>query len=64
LPNKREIFTLLRSPHTDKKSREQFRKLQYKKLLKGIGFFSYFLIRFLAKKEHITSKIRSKYVGV
>lgn len=63
LPNKKEIFTLLRSPHTDKKSREQFRKLQYRKLLHGISFFSYSLIRFLTKKEHITSKIRSKYVG-
>lgn len=63
LPNKKEIFTLLRSPHTDKKSREQFRKLQYRKLLKGIHFFSYSLIRFLTKKEHITSKVRSKYVG-
>jgi len=63
LPNKKEIFTLLRSPHTDKKSREQFRKLQYRKLLKGMSFFSHSFIRFLIKKEHITSKIRSKYVG-
>lgn len=63
LPNKKQIFTLLRSPHTDKKSREQFRKLEFKKLIKGITFFSNSFVNFLVKKEHVTSKIRSKYVG-
>ena len=33
LPTKREIFTVLRSPHVDKKSREQFQFKTHKRLL-------------------------------
>jgi small subunit ribosomal protein S10 len=33
LPTKREIFTVLRSPHVDKKSREQFALKTHKRLL-------------------------------
>lgn len=33
LPTKREIFTVLRSPHVDKKSREQFQMKTHKRLL-------------------------------
>jgi small subunit ribosomal protein S10 len=33
LPSKREIFTVLRSPHVDKKSREQFELKTHKRLL-------------------------------
>jgi len=33
LPTKREIFTVLRSPHIDKKSREQFQLKTHKRLL-------------------------------
>ncbi len=33
LPTKREIFTVLRSPHVDKKSREQFELKTHKRLL-------------------------------
>jgi small subunit ribosomal protein S10 len=33
LPMKRRIFTVLRSPHVDKKSREQFEMRTYKRLL-------------------------------
>ncbi len=33
LPTKREIFTVLRSPHVDKKSREQFQLKTHKRLL-------------------------------
>ncbi len=33
LPNIRKLFTLLRSPHTDKKSREQFSIITYSKLI-------------------------------
>lgn len=33
LPTKREIFTVLRSPHIDKKSREQFQVKTHKRLL-------------------------------
>ena len=57
LPNKSKIYTLLRSPHTDKKSREQFRKRELKKLVL-ISMHQSFL-SFLIKKEFITSKIRS-----
>jgi len=37
LPTKREIFTVLRSPHVDKKSREQFQIKTYKRLLEIIN---------------------------
>ena len=33
LPTKRELFTILRSPHVDKKSREQFQLKTHKRLL-------------------------------
>ena len=33
LPTKREVYTDLRSPHVDKKSREQFELSSYKRLL-------------------------------
>ncbi len=33
LPSKREIYTVLRSPHVSKKSREQFQYATYKRLI-------------------------------
>jgi small subunit ribosomal protein S10 len=33
LPTKREVYTVLRSPHIDKKSREQFQMKTHKRLL-------------------------------
>lgn len=33
LPNKQKIFTVLRSPHVDKKSREQFEITTHKRVL-------------------------------
>ena len=33
LPTKKEVFTVLRSPHIDKKSREQFEIRTYKRML-------------------------------
>lgn len=33
LPTKKKIFTVLRSPHVDKKSREQFQLCTHKRLL-------------------------------
>ncbi len=36
LPTKREVFTVLRSPHIDKKSREQFQIKTHKRLLEII----------------------------
>ncbi len=37
LPTKRELYTVLRSPHVDKKSREQFQIKTHKRLLDIIG---------------------------
>ena len=37
LPTRREIFTVLRSPHVDKKSREQFQMKTHKRLIDIIG---------------------------
>ena len=33
LPNKRRCFTVLRSPHVDKKSREQFELITHRRIL-------------------------------
>ena len=33
LPNKDRVFTVLRSPHVDKKSREQFQLITHKRIL-------------------------------
>ncbi len=33
MPNKRSCFTVLRSPHVDKKSREQFELITHKRIL-------------------------------
>ncbi len=33
LPNKNQCFTVLRSPHVDKKSREQFELITHKRIL-------------------------------
>lgn len=33
LPNKNKSYTVLRSPHIDKKSREQFEKITHKRLM-------------------------------
>jgi len=37
LPTNREIYTVLRSPHVDRKSREQFEIRTYKRLIEIIG---------------------------
>ena len=37
LPNKRRCFTVLRSPHVDKKSREQFELTTHRRILDIIG---------------------------
>ncbi|MEK6733097.1 MAG: 30S ribosomal protein S10 [Candidatus Omnitrophota bacterium] len=37
LPTRREIITVLRSPHVDKKSREQFQMKTHKRLIDIIG---------------------------
>lgn len=56
------IYTVLRSPHTDKKSREQFKKTQYRKLIRCL--VSSKLVSLIVKKEFISSKIRiSSLIG-
>ena len=45
LPTHKKIFTVLRSPHVNKKSREQFKLCSYKRLLDIYSFFfSFFRI--------------------
>ena len=39
LPTHKKIFTVLRSPHVNKKSREQFQLSSYKRLLDIYSFF-------------------------
>lgn len=38
LPTKRQIFTVLRSPHVNKKSREQYELLSHKRLIDIYSF--------------------------
>lgn len=37
LPTKREVYTVLRSPHVNRKSREQFEMRTYKRVLDIVG---------------------------
>lgn len=37
LPTEREVFTVLRGPHVDKKSREQFQIKTHKRILDIVG---------------------------
>ena len=39
LPTHKKIFTVLRSPHVNKKSREQFELSSYKRLIRYLQFF-------------------------
>jgi hypothetical protein len=46
IPTRNKCITVLRSPHTDKKSREQFILKEYKKCIKnknGLDFFNLFI---------------------
>jgi hypothetical protein len=52
LPVKRSIFTVLRSPHTDKKSREQFDRRTHRKLYMFPTMLSEFY-SFLCEKHYI-----------
>ena len=38
LPTRREVFTVLRSPHIDKKSREQFEIRTHKRMIDILGW--------------------------
>ena len=38
LPTKKKIFTVLKSPHVNKKSREQFQLSSYKRLLDTVSY--------------------------
>lgn len=42
MPTRKKLFTVLRSPHTDKKSREQFTLKRYRKVLSdSFGFYNF-----------------------
>ena len=64
--SKKKIFTVLKSPHVHKKSREQFKYQTYKKkiLLESLNiiqllYLEMFLKNFLNKSFRISSKIYS-----
>jgi hypothetical protein len=52
LPNKGRKITLLRSPHIDKRSREQFEIITHKSLVSGINLLGNNTIDFLNKKTN------------
>lgn len=53
LPNKLVKFTVLKSPHTDKKSREQFELKTYKKVL-SYPYFFFDFYNYLFYHKHIS----------
>jgi|BioPla2DNA2_1021312.scaffolds.fasta_scaffold18951_2 hypothetical protein len=60
LPIKREQYTILRSPHTDKKSREQF-KFEYRRKLKTFpSFISILTTRYIADRVVAGIGIKTK----
>jgi len=52
LPNRGSKITLLRSPHIDKKSREQFEIITHKSIITGTNFFGERTIDFLSRKTN------------
>lgn len=63
-PKKYKTFTVLRSPHIDKRSREQFHLIQYKYkvsfplyLCTKRGFFFFYKVPFTGLKVHYKSKL-------
>ena len=65
LPKKVSTFTVLRSPHIDKRSREQFRLIKYKKVLHFPIFFSssnfYLLKKSFLFKHGVSIYTKSTY---
>src|SRR5207248_10693275 len=59
LPTKRQLWTVLRSPHIDKKSREQFELKTHKRLIDILDSRSQTIDR-LRSEEH-TSELQSPY---
>jgi ribosomal protein S10 len=52
LPNRGRKITLLRSPHIDKKSREQFEIITHKSIITGTNFLGERTIDFLNRKTN------------
>jgi len=62
LPRKIERFTVLRSPHVDKKARDQFERITHKRLLKIA--FPYTGNDTLQKAQQFTNLLQQIAVGV
>jgi small subunit ribosomal protein S10 len=52
LPNKISKITILRSPHIDKKSREQFEIITHKSYIKSLNFFGNSIINLINNKNN------------
>jgi small subunit ribosomal protein S10 len=52
LPNKISKITILRSPHIDKKSREQFEIITHKSYIKSLNFFGNNIINLINNKNN------------
>jgi ribosomal protein S10 len=50
LPTKFHKFTILRSPHIDKRSREQFEITTHKSIINGYSILEHEYINFIEKK--------------
>jgi small subunit ribosomal protein S10 len=68
LPKKIERFTVLKSPHVDKKAREQFERITYKRTLyidlpkNKDSFFHYRIIK-LISSNILGVQMRIKYIS-
>lgn len=64
LPVKRELYTVLRSPHTDKKSREQF-KYEYRRKIKSYpSFISIMTKRYVSDRLTAGLGVKSKQTHI
>lgn len=52
LPNKSSKITILRSPHIDKKAREQFEILTHKSYIKSLNFFGNNIVNVISNKNN------------
>lgn len=63
LPSKKKIITVLRSPHTDKKSREQFSYMEHKRVVCISPYMADEIVKLLFKYFEFYTKISYKTIS-
>lgn len=62
LPNKKKFITLLKSPHVNKKAREQFEHITYQKMISIKLNFNFKLIKILTLNKPKNIKLKLNLV--